>query len=70
MPWCPFWRRLKRADAHVEAVAIDMSAAYIAAVKDHLPKVVIVFDHFHIVKLYNDGLTKLRRELYHQCTSQ
>jgi len=66
----PFWRRLKRANAHIEAVAIDMSAAYIAAVRDNLPKAVIVFDHFHIIKLYNDGLTKLRRELYHQCGSQ
>jgi Transposase len=34
-------------------VAIDMSLAYINAVSTHLPKAVIVFDHFHIIKLYN-----------------
>ena len=29
----PFWRRLKRTKAKIEAVAIDMSQAYIQAVK-------------------------------------
>jgi len=40
-----------------------MSKAYIRAVKDHLPEAVLVFDHFHVVKLMNDKLTKLRRAL-------
>jgi transposase len=47
-----------------------MSAAYIAAVTEHLPKAVIVFDHFHVIKLYNERLSDLRRELYHQINHQ
>jgi transposase len=64
----PFWRRLKAARAKVQAVAIDMSRAYISAVERHLPKAKIVFDRFHVVKLMNEKLTQLRRELYRQVT--
>ena len=64
----PFWRRLKRSRAHIEAVAIDMSNAYIQAVKTHLPNAAIVFDHFHVVKLMNEKLTALRRDLYREAT--
>ena len=64
----PFWRRLKRSKARIKAVAMDMSAAYIAAVLEHLPKTPIVFDHFHVVKLMNDGLTEIRRKLYRELT--
>jgi transposase len=60
----PFWRRLRRSGAKVVAVATDMSKAYIQAVRDHLPKAVHVFDHFHVVKLCNEKLSALRRELY------
>lgn len=59
----PFWRRLKRARAKIRAVVIDMSPAYISAVSDNLPDTTIVFDHFHLIKLFNDKLSKLRREL-------
>ncbi len=62
----PFWRRVKRAKAEIQAVAIDMSPAYIRAVHENLPKATLVFDHFHIVKLFNEKLSDLRRKLYHQ----
>jgi transposase len=39
----PFWRRLRRAHAKVVAVATDLSAAYIRAVRDNLPRAVHVF---------------------------
>lgn len=60
----PFWKRLKRKRGQIEAVAIDMSAAYISAVQTHLPNAAIVFDHFHVVKLMNEKLSALRRELF------
>ena len=66
----PFWRRLKLSGATIEAVAIDMSPAYIAAVRENLPEAVVVFDHFHVIKLYNDRLSDLRRRLYHQIKDQ
>lgn len=59
----PFWKRLKRSRARIEAVATDMGPAYISAVRSHLPKAVLVFDHFHVIKLFNEKLTKLRRDL-------
>lgn len=62
----PFWRRLRPLKANIQAVAIDMSRAYIAAVWDNLPDAAIVFDRFHIVKLMNDKLTRLRRDLHRQ----
>ena len=64
----PFWKRLKRARARIEAVAIDMSVAYVCAVQKNIPEAAIVFDHFHIIKLLNDKLSKLRRRLYHELT--
>jgi transposase len=65
----PFWRRLRRARARIKAVATDMSKAYIRAIRDNLPDVVHVFDHFHVIKLFNDKLSAFRRELYHQAHS-
>jgi len=62
----PFWKRLKCSQARVEAVAMDMSPAYISAVLTHLPDAVIVFDHFHIIKLFNEKLSDLRRDLYRE----
>jgi transposase len=64
-----FWKRLRRARAKVVAVATDMSKAYIRAVRDNLPKAVHVFDHFHVVKLFNEKLTALRRQLYQQAST-
>jgi len=66
----PFWKRLKSSHAKIQAVAIDMSIAYVSAVLNNLPKATIVFDHFHIVKLVNDTLTELRRDLYNQLNDQ
>ena len=62
----PFWRRLRASGAKIEAVATDMSPAYIDAVVTHLPKAALVFDRFHVIKLYNDKLSNLRRDLHRQ----
>lgn len=47
----------------VEFVAIDPAAGYAAAVRAALPNAAIVVDHFHLVKLANDALTKVRRRV-------
>jgi transposase len=59
-----FWKRVHRCGAKIEAIATDMSPAYIDAVMTHLPDAVLVFDRFHVMKLFNDKLSDLRRELY------
>lgn len=66
----PFWKRLQAARAKVEAVATDMSAAYIEAVRDHLGEAVHVFDHFHVIKLFNEKLSDFRRELHREATDR
>ncbi len=64
-----FWKRLRRSRAKIQAVATDMSAAYIRAVRDNIPKAVHVFDHFHVIKLFNDKLSAFRRQLYHEAST-
>ena len=59
-----FWKRLRRCGAKIEAVATDMSPAYISAVTTHLPEAALVFDRFHVMKLFNEKLSDLRRDLY------
>jgi transposase len=59
-----FWKRLRRCGAKIEAIATDMSPAYIAAAMTHLPDAVLVFDRFHVMKLFNEKLSDLRRDLY------
>jgi transposase len=61
-----FWIRLRRSRAKIEAVATDMSPAYIDAVTTHLPGARLVFDRFHVIKLYNDKLSELRRDLHRE----
>jgi len=61
----PFWQRLRRyRKVDIEAVAIDMSPAYIKAVRANLKKAVIVFDHFHVTKLFNEKISDFRRKLF------
>ena len=62
----PFWKRLRHSGAKIEAAAIDMSRAYLAAVSEHLPDAQIIFDRFHIVKLYNNRLSEFRSDLYRE----
>ena len=61
-----FFSRLKRAGVTIQAVATDMAGGYIAAVMKHLWPTQLVFDRFHVMKLINEKLTTLRRELYRE----
>lgn len=66
----PFWRRLRSSGAKIEAVAMDMWLAFIEAVRKNLPKATIVFDRFHVMKLFNEKLTDLRRDLHREATEK
>ena len=63
-----FWRALRLSRAKIQAVAMDMSPAYWAAVLENLPGVAIVFDRFHITKLVNEKLDDLRRDMVREAT--
>ena len=58
-----FWRRIRMIADQIEAVAMDMSGAFQAAVREYLPDAQIVFDHFHLIQLFNEKLSDLRREV-------
>jgi hypothetical protein len=60
----PFWKRHGRTKAKIRSVAADMSPACVQAVQENLPKAVMVSDHFHLIKLFNEKLTQLRRDIY------
>jgi transposase len=49
----------------IEFVAIDPAAVYAKAIRTPglLPNATIVIDHFHLVKLANDAVTKVRRRV-------
>jgi transposase len=46
----------------VEEVCCDMSPAFINGVEQHLPNAQFTFDKFHIIKIINDAVDKVRRE--------
>ena len=56
-----FLRRLKRKARKLKAIAMDMSAAYISAVKEILPDIDIVFDRFHVQGLMSKAIDDIRR---------
>jgi transposase len=47
--------------ARIEAVTIDMSQAYITAVREAVPHAQTVFDRFHVQRLVHDALDEVRR---------
>jgi len=58
-----FWARLKRAKVKLEVVATDMGSPFIKSSRDNQPDSVNVVDHFHVIKLFNEKLTQLRRDM-------
>lgn len=46
----------------IKQVSIDMSPAFIAGISNNFPKAEITFDRFHIVKLLNEAMDKVRKD--------
>jgi transposase len=59
-----FWNKVNKAGIKIRHVTTDLSAAYISSVMEHCPEAVHVFDHFHVVKLMNEKLDDIRRQVY------
>jgi transposase len=45
-----------------------MGRAYISAAAKHLPQAKIVFDRFHLIKIVNDTLNAVRRQVFAEAT--
>jgi transposase len=54
----------------VEAIAMDMSAAYVRSAKENIPLAEnkIVHDRFHIMKLASEAVDKVRRAEHRRLT--
>jgi transposase len=59
----PFFRKLRRSGAQLEDIAVDMSGAYLKAIRLFAPRgVVVVHDRYHVVSLMNDVLDNIRNQ--------
>lgn len=58
-----FWKRVKKEKVNIKYVATDMSSAFAKSVRENAPEAVHVFDHFHVIKLMNDTVDKIRRDV-------
>jgi transposase len=65
----PFLRKLARRANHLTAIAMDMSGPYESAVREWLPKIDIVFDHYHVMALCSKAIDEIRREQQNRCNS-
>lgn len=65
-----FLMKLKRRKAKPPAVAMDMSPAYMQAVRQVFPDVDIVHDPYHVVALVNEAIDETRRDLSRQLSGQ
>jgi transposase len=63
----PFLRKLARRAVNLKAIAMDMSGPYESAVKEVLPHVMHVFDHYHVSALINRSIDEVRREQQQRC---
>jgi len=51
--------------AQIQAIAMDMSPAYLKGAVEHFPAAQIVFDKFHVMLLAGQALDTVRRQLQH-----
>ena len=59
----PLLKKLQTYGCSLQAAAIDMNPGYISALQEYLPEVKIVFDRFHIVRMAQEMMDELRRNL-------
>lgn len=65
-----FLRLLSIKAKRLRGIGVDMSAAYASSIKKHLPNVSIIFDRFHVTKLLNNTIDKIRRSEYAKCQNK
>ena len=65
-----FLKQLSKKAKRLRGICIDMSATYAKAIKMHLPHVPIIFDRFHVTKLLNDTIDKIRRSECMRCQEE
>ena len=66
----PFLEKLKRKKAKIMAVAMDMSPAYMQAVRQVFPEVDVVHDPYHVVTIVNRAIDETRRDMARHLSGQ
>lgn len=66
----PFLRLLAKKAKRLRGIGIDMSAAYASSIKKNLPNVSVIFDRFHVTKLLNNTIDRIRRAEYSKCENK
>jgi transposase len=66
----PFLEKLKRKKVPLSAIAMDMSPAYLQAVRQVFPGVDIVHDPYHVVSLVNKAIDETRRDIARELSNQ
>lgn len=66
----PFLKRLRRQKIKIRAVAMDMSPAYMQAVRKVFPEVDIVHDPYHVVASVNKAIDETRKDMYRHLTGE
>ena len=56
-----FEKRLEKSKAKIEYITMDLGQTFTSWAQANLPGATIIYDHFHVIKLVNDGLDKVRR---------
>lgn len=65
-----FLKRLRRQKVKLRAVAMDMSPAYMQAVREVFPEVDIVHDPYHVVVIVNRAIDETRKDIYRYMTGE
>jgi transposase len=65
-----FLKLLSKKAKRLRGIGIDMSAAYASSIKTHLPNISIIYDRFHVTKLLNNTIDKIRRAEYAKCQNK
>lgn len=60
----PFLRTLRARGAKLRAVALDMWAPYLLAVREVFPEAEPVHDRYHVVSMVNFAIDETRRDMY------
>jgi transposase len=61
-----FAKKIKRCKACIKNIAVDLAPSFTSWIKLNFPKATIVYDHFHVIKLMNDKLNKIRRRVMNE----
>ena len=68
---CALWQSLPQAQRkNIEAAAMDMSAGFAAATAQEAPQAVIVHDKFHVAKMLNEAVDRVRRREHKELLKQ